>query len=175
MQTKLTEKIFWNLGWIYDFTKLATALLIVGLLIHSFLLTILIVKGKSMEPNYTESQILVVDKFSYRRHTPARGDVVAMYFPGEVEKRFVKRIVGLPGEKIAVKNGEIFINDTLFKESYLTEQIFSSGEIDLKLQLNEYFVLGDNRGHSSDSRAWGPVPRSFIIGQVTTSLFRPND
>jgi len=174
MNPKLTEKIFWNFGWIYDLTKLATGLLIIGLLVHSFLITVLIVRGRSMEPNFLDGQILTVDKLAYRRDLPQRSDVVAMYFPGEIQKRFIKRIVGLPGEHIELHSGQLMINGRSVQEDYLASTTLSSGDIDLVLQQNEYFVLGDNRGNSSDSRAWGPVPKSFLIGRVGTSLYRPS-
>src|SRR5438876_4485081 len=104
MKEGLAERIFWVTGWIYDFTKLATIILVAGALIHYFFATVLVVKGKSMEPNFRDGQVLLIDKISYRLDIPKRDDVIAMYFPGETEKRFIKRIVGLPGETVNLKS-----------------------------------------------------------------------
>ncbi len=171
MPPKRIEKIFWITGWIYDFSKIATVLMIGGLLIHYFLVTPLVVRGKSMLPNFRDGEVLVVNKIVYRFQAPARGDVVAMYWPGETEKRFIKRIVGLPGETVLIGDGWIFINGVLLKESYLTPGVTTSNKLTRILQTDEYFVLGDNRLASSDSRAWGPVPKSFLIGKVGSKIF----
>lgn len=171
MPPKRIEKIFWITGWIYDFSKIATVLLIVGLLIHYFFLTVLVVRGKSMLPNFSDGEVLMINKISYRYAPPSRGDVVAMYWPGETQKRFIKRIVGLPGETITVGNGRVYINDVLLDESYLDPTTVTTTELTRTLQSGEYFVFGDNRAVSSDSRAWGPVPKSFLIGKINAELF----
>jgi len=168
MSPHLAEKLFWVLGWVYDFTKWATVILLVGLVVHFFVLTALVVRGTSMEPNYKDGEILLVDKIGYRFQDPSRGEVVAMFFPGETEKRFIKRIIGLPGELVQIRSGRVLINGQLLEESYLEAQGLTAPELDRQLQADEYFVLGDNRLASSDSRAWGSVPRSFIIGRITS-------
>lgn len=172
MKRQSIERVFWITGWIYDFSKIATILLVVGLLTHYFFVTVLVVRGESMLPNYTDGEVLTVNKITYRFSQPLRGDVVAMYWPGETEKRFVKRIVGLPGETVRVDDGQVYINNALITESYLESDVTTSSEIVRVLQNNEYFVLGDNRSASSDSRAWGPVPKTFLIGKVGTEIFR---
>ncbi len=164
------ERLFWVTGWIYDFSKVATTLLIVGLVTHYFLFTVLIVRGQSMVPNYVDGEVLTVNKISYLVGSPQRGDVVAMFFPGETEKRFIKRIVGLPGERVTVSNGHMLINGQVLKEAYLPKNLATIPDSDRTLQTGEYFAMGDNRSVSSDSRAWGPVPQSFIIGKVTHRL-----
>ena len=163
------ERLFWITGWVYDFSKLATILLVAGLIIHYFFLTALVVKGTSMVPNYRDGQVLVIDKVSYRLREIKRGDVVAMFFPGEKEKRFIKRVIGLPGENVSIANGRVFINNRELREPYLGVGIQTQPNQERYLQGGEYFVLGDNRSVSSDSRAWGTVPRSFIIGRIPTS------
>lgn len=172
MRAKKIEKLFWVTGWIYDFSKIATVLLILGLLTHYFFLTVLVVRGKSMLPNFTDGEVLVINKIAYRFAPPVRGDVVAMYWPGETEKRFIKRIVGLPNETIRVEGGRVYINDTILDENYLDTITVTSSELTRILQADEYFVLGDNRIASSDSRAWGPVPKSFLIGKVGSEIFQ---
>jgi signal peptidase I len=171
MPPKRIERLFWVTGWIYDFSKIATVLLILGLVCHYFFFTVLVVRGKSMLPNYTDGEVLVINKIAYRYAPPARGDVVAMNWPGETEKRFIKRIVGLPGETVTVGDGRVFINGVLLKESYLANGVTTSNDLTRTLQSDEYFVFGDNRIASSDSRAWGPVPKSFLIGKIESEIF----
>lgn len=166
MERAKAERLFWFTGWIYDFSKIATLLLLVGLVTHYFFVTFLVVKGASMEPNYHDGKVMMVNKIGYRLSRPQQGDVVAMYFPGETQKRFIKRVIALPGETVAIKDGHITVNDTQIDEAYLDPSVVSSPDMERTLQQEEYFVMGDNRSVSSDSRAWGPVPRSFIVGRV---------
>lgn len=167
LSPELVERLFWVSGWIYDFSKLATGLLVVGLITHYFFFTILVVKGTSMEPNYVDGEMLIINKISYELGRPSRGDVVAMFFPGETEKRFIKRVVGLPGETVSIKDGLVYINGRQLAETYLPPKLVTGPDLERTLQPTEYFVLGDNRSVSSDSRSWGTVPRSFIIGKIT--------
>jgi len=160
------EQLFWVSGWAYDFSKVATLLLLIGLNVHFFLFTVLIVKGNSMLPNYHDKEVLFVNKVAYHWNNPRRGDVIAMYYPGETQKRFIKRIIALPGEEIEISNGLVRINGQLLTENYLPNGTLTLPHTKRQLQTGEYFVMGDNRSGSSDSRAWGPVPKEFIIGRV---------
>lgn len=170
MKSGVIEKLFWFSGWAYDFTKVATIFLAVGLITHYFFFSLLVVRGKSMEPNYIDGELLGINKLTYHLQAPNRGDVIAMFFPGETDKRFIKRVVGLPNETIKIRSGELFINNQLLPEKYLSDQVITLPDIERSLVDGEYFVLGDNRSASSDSRAWGVVPESFIIGRVTTPI-----
>lgn len=172
MRQAILERLFWATGWVYDFSKIATWLLLVGLVTHYFLYSVMIVRGQSMVPNYVDGEVLVVDKLTYNLRSPKRGDVIAMHFPGEADKRFIKRIIGLPGDTVAVKNGKTFVNNQLLAEEYLDPNLVTQPDLERKLNAGEYFVFGDNRPASSDSRAWGAVPSSFIIGKVATPLFK---
>lgn len=125
-----------------------------------------------MVPNYTDGQVYVINKLAYKVNLPKRGDAIAMYFPGEVQERFIKRIIGLPGEKVSIKSGVVLVNSLAINESYLPANLQTTPDMERPLQTNEYFVLGDNRSVSSDSRAWGPVPSSFIIGRVDGYIFK---
>ncbi len=171
MREGITDKLFWFSGWLYDFSKLATILLVVGLITHYFFYSLLVVRGESMEPNFHDGEVLSVSKISYQISNPKRGDVVAMFFPGETDKRFIKRVIGLPGETVSIVRGQIFVNDQPLPEAYLPTDATTLPELTRSLSADEYFVLGDNRANSSDSRAWGPVPESFIIGKAASRLF----
>lgn len=166
----LAERLYWVTGWIYDFSKVATILLLVGLVIHYFFFTALVVRGKSMVPTHVDGQILAVNKIAYVTGAPKRGDIVAMFFPGETEKRFIKRVIGLPGETISIRQGQVLVNGRQLVEPYLPDDIVTLPELERTLVTGEYFVMGDNRPNSSDSRAWGPVPESFIIGKTVGEI-----
>ncbi len=170
MKNTVLEKLFWVSGWTYDFTKIATIFLMIGLLSHYFFFSVLIVRGKSMEPNYVDGDVVGVNKIAYIVSTPKRGDVIAMFFPGETQKRFIKRVVGLPGETIRIADGLVYVNGTLLVEGYLSPELLTIPNLERKLVEGEYFVLGDNRVASSDSRAWGAVPESFIIGKALVNI-----
>lgn len=145
-------------------------LLFVGLAVHYFFFSVLVVRGRSMEPNYNDGNVLVINKISYVIGDPHRGDVIAMFFPGETQKRFIKRVIGLPGETVKVADGHVSINGQLLAEPYLADEVVTVPDVERTLETGEYFVFGDNRAVSSDSRAWGPVPQSFIIGKISGQL-----
>lgn len=125
-----------------------------------------------MEPNFEDGDYLLIDEISYRFNDPARGDVIVFRFPEDRSQFFIKRIIGLPGETIEVKNNKIIIyNDEniegfVLVENYLDPSQETLGNMLVRLDDNEYFVLGDNRLQSSDSRRWGPVNRTLITGRA---------
>jgi len=143
--------------------------------IRIFLFEPFFVKGSSMEPNYYSFDYLIVDKISYQFTEPKRGDVVVFHPPFDNKVYYIKRIIGLPGERVVIKDSKIFIyskenpQGKELKEPYLQEH-YTSGNKDITLNEKEYFVLGDNREVSSDSRSWGPVKRERIIGKVIFHL-----
>lgn len=162
--------IYWFGGWLFDFTKAITVIAFLGLMVHYFFYSVLIVKGESMEPNYYTGDIMTIDRVHYRLHKPTRGEVIALYFPGEIEKKFIKRIIGLPGETITIRKGEIYINNQVISEPYIETNKKTYPNIDIKLHQQEYFILGDNRESSSDSRIWGPLPQEYILGVVDEKI-----
>jgi signal peptidase I len=170
MQGTKAEKLFWYTGWLYDFTKIATILLVLVILANYFIVSVLVVRGKSMDPNFKDGDVLVLNKLVYLLSPPQRGDVVGMYYPGETQKRFIKRVIGLPGEEIEVRGGKVYANGQLIEESYLDASVITLPNLKRTLQKGEYFVFGDNRANSSDSRAWGPVSKSFIVGKATVKV-----
>lgn len=139
--------------------------------VRYFLIQPFYVKGASMEPNFYDHEYLIIDEISYRFKEPARGDIVVFRYPSDPRQFFIKRVLGLPGETIQVKDGGVYLVDpkdgklTLLSESYL-DGVATPGERQLQLGLDEYFVLGDNRPSSMDSRHFGAVSRSLIVGRV---------
>ena len=129
------------------------------------------IKGDSMQPNYPNGEYLLTDKVTYRLKEPVRGDVIVFEAPTENGEEFIKRIMGLPGETIMVKNGLFWVNGKVVDEGYLAlgTETYSGNflkEAEEKVvPSGEYFVMGDNRGHSSDSRTWGFVSKSKITGK----------
>lgn len=135
------------------------------------------VSGLSMEPNLHTNDYVLTDKISYRLGTPQRGDVVvfhappAAHCPAGTGCDFIKRVMGLPGESIEVKNNAIYVNGTKLEEPYLPSDTqtqanaFTSGRV-VTLGQDEYFVVGDNRTNSSDSRSWGPITSKNIVGRA---------
>ena len=122
-----------------------------------------------MEPNFHNGDYLIVDEISYRFQTPQRGDVIVFKFPYDTTQRYIKRIIGLPGETVEVKDGKIVIYKDgafLLEESYIPSLVQTQGTNKVELKDSEYFVLGDNRQFSSDSRRWGPLPKENIIGKA---------
>ncbi|MFW6115578.1 MAG: signal peptidase I [Chloroflexota bacterium] len=129
------------------------------------------VRGSSMEPTLQNGQYLVISKLAYWLGPPERGDIVVFHPPTGVSDDYIKRIVGLPGEQIRIEGGEIRVDGVLLEEGYVIEQGPYSGT--WKLGAQEYFVLGDNRGNSSDSHTWGTLPRENIIGKAWLSYWPP--
>ncbi|MFC1624997.1 signal peptidase I [Patescibacteria group bacterium] len=130
------------------------------------------IKGASMDPNFKDAEYLLTDKVSYRFGEPKRGDVIVFKAPGLEGEEFIKRIIGLPGEEVSINENKIYINGNILDEKYLTPDKYTSGGIflsegnTLTVPEESYFVMGDNRQHSSDSRSWGFVPKKDIGGKA---------
>lgn len=144
--------------------------------IRIFIAQPFIVSGASMDPTFKNSQYLIVDELSYHLGDPVRGDVVIFKYPRNPKQYFIKRVIGLPGETVLVSTqGKVFIKDKEGKivlalnEPYVAYPKDDSVERDLKQ--GEYFMMGDNRAGSFDSRAWGPVDRNLIVGKAFLRLF----
>jgi signal peptidase I len=131
-----------------------------------------IVEGSSMAPNFATGQYIIVNRVSYLLSSPARGDVVVFTSPEENERDLIKRVIGLPGETVVVRNGQVYINDTPLPEPYLNQQPRYNGE--WVLGSDEYFVLGDNRNNSRDSHNFGPLARAHLIGQAGIVYWPPD-
>jgi signal peptidase I len=158
-------------SFIWELAKIIVIALVIVLPIRYFLFQPFFVKGQSMEPNFEDGDYLIIDELSYDFRDPGRGEVIVFKYPNDPSQRFIKRIIGLPGETVEIQSGSITIYNeegktTLEESGYLPSSIFTSGDLRVALGEDEYFVMGDNRGASSDSRRWGTLPEDYIIGQV---------
>ncbi|HMO78686.1 MAG TPA: signal peptidase I [Candidatus Paceibacterota bacterium] len=146
--------------------------IIVVLPIRIFVAQPFVVSGTSMYPTFDTGHYLIVDQITYKFSSPKRGDVVVFKYPEDTSKYFIKRIIGLPGETVEIKDNVVKIikeNDGNVIEQYLEEpyvKLQSNNISFLKLNDNEYFVMGDNRSASLDSRFWGPLDKEFIKGRA---------
>lgn len=164
------------LDFLVDSLKILIIALLIVVPIRTFLFQPFIVKGSSMEPNYRSGDYLIIDELSYKLKDPQRGEVIVFKYPLNPANKYIKRIIGLPGEKIEISDGVIYItkDEELFKinESlYMLEDDLNKWTNNINIEAlilgeNEYFVMGDNRNYSSDSRKWGAVPRENITGRM---------
>ena len=128
-----------------------------------------------MEPNFHDQEYLIIDELSYRFNQPQRGDIIVFRYPLDPQEYFIKRVIGLPGEKVEIKDGKVIIYNLDHPDGLtLDETYLPAGTVTEKNSVNgvtelgsdEYFVMGDNRDYSKDSRTFGPVKKSFFIGKV---------
>jgi signal peptidase I len=160
-----------NREYLLSLIEILLLLVIVVLPIRFFLFEPFLVKGESMEPNFHNLDYLIVDKLTYSLRQPQRGEVIVFRPPFEERVYYIKRIVGLPLEKLIIEESKITIFNKehpqgfVLNEPYLQNH-YTAGKIEVNLGPDEYFVLGDNREVSYDSRKWGPVKRERIVGRV---------
>lgn len=171
-KAELGQKIVYGTGCFYELTKWLIGVVIFFSLIHFFVATIFIVDGVSMEPNFHTNELILADRWQYLFGEPERGNVVVLKFPGDPDhKKYIKRIIGLPGETVTIKGGEVFINDKKLTEVYLHAGMETLPNVNRKLGASDYFLMGDNRPNSSDSRIWGVADKRFLIGKAWVILW----
>lgn len=148
-------------------------ILFFAVLIRSFVFQPFVVEGSSMVPTFNDHDYLIVNKFRFRFTPPRRGDVIVFLSPTIRNTDFIKRVIGLPGEVVRIDGNQVFVNGQKLSEPYLNQDDTTppSTSIERFLGTEEYWVMGDNRSHSSDSRDWGPLQRSAIIGQASITVF----
>lgn len=162
-----------------DLIETIVIALSVFVIIYLFLFQPHQVRGSSMYPNFYDGEYLLTDKVSYRMHNPKRGDVIVFRAPRNEEYDYIKRIVGMPGERIRIEGNKIYINNNLLEEPYIPVDYYTYAGTFLKEGQNmiipeqNYFVFGDNRVHSSDSREWGFVPQENIVGKTWFRYWPP--
>ncbi len=158
--------------FILDFFETVVLAAVIFLLVYLFLWQPHRIKGRSMEPNFHDGELILTNKISYRIHEPHRGDVIVFRAPMREDRDYIKRIIGLPGERVMIKGGRVYINGKLLEEPYLPVDVVTKAGfylpegVEKVVPRHSYVVMGDNREHSSDSREWGPVPFRNIIGKA---------
>ena len=136
-----------------------------------------LVQGASMDPTFHSADYLIIDRVTYRYEKPRRGDVVVFRFPQDPSRSFIKRIIGLPGETVIIEDQKIVIKTLenldgfIIDEPYVDPENTREANVRVTLHEAEYFVLGDNRKASADSRTWGPLPSDHIIGRALLRLY----
>ncbi len=173
MPTESSENFFTEL---LKFVLIAAAIVFP---IRLFIAQPFVVSGASMDPTFRNGQYLIVDELSYRLNTPERGDVIIFRYPRNPKEFFIKRIIGLPSEVVSINGNTITVTKTdgstlTMSEPYVSNHGNGSTQT-YPLKMDEYFVMGDNRPESSDSRVWGPLPRNNIIGRAFVRLLPVNN
>ncbi len=138
---------------------------IIAFIIITFIGQVTVVRGASMEPTLHNNERLIANKISYRFETPERGEIIIFRPPLEIKRNYIKRIIGIPGDKIEIANGEIYLNDKKLEEPYVKNRSYENMPPTI-VPDDSFFVLGDNRPNSSDSRYWGFVPRKNVVGRA---------
>lgn len=158
---------------IVKFTLIALAIVIP---VRAYIAQPFVVSGASMDPTFETGEYLIVDEISYRFDKPERGQVIIFKFPINPKTYFIKRIIGLPGETVIIDKGKVTIqNDEnpqgiTIEEPYLSDEHKLNDSYSVTLNDHEYFVMGDNRAQSSDSRSWGPLEKKYIVGRPLIRL-----
>lgn len=156
----------------FDVIESVVVALSIFVVIYLFIIQPHQVKGASMDMTFHDGEYILTDKITYRFNNPLRGDVIVFKAPMNPDFDYIKRIIGLPGDTVSIVDGSVYVNNQKLEENYIDSntvilpgQYIKEGQ-QITLNSDEYFVLGDNRSHSSDSRQWGTVPRKDIIGRV---------
>ncbi|MBI5816909.1 MAG: signal peptidase I [Candidatus Yonathbacteria bacterium] len=159
---------------LWETVKFIILALIIVTPIRMFVAQPFIVSGSSMDPTFETGQYLIVDELSYHLGDPKRGDVIILRYPKDTTKFFIKRVVGLPNETIELQNGTVTIKNMEHPEGFAMSEPYvkypKSDTMTKMLGEGEYFVMGDNRAASSDSRYWGTVPRDLVVGRALIRL-----
>lgn len=172
----------WGSIWffVWDFLKVFLIALLIIIPVRFYLFQPFIVTGHSMQPTFMDGEYLIIDEISYRFNAPQRGAVIVIKSPEDNSQFFIKRIIGLPEETVEITGGKVVIKNTqtpageTLDESYLPSNIATFGNIKVTLAKDQYYVLGDNRIASSDSRVFGPISKQSIIGRVFLRAFPLN-
>ncbi len=157
--------------FLFEVIQIGVVAILAIAVIRVFIIKPFVVQGASMEPNFSDSDYLIVDEISFHIRDVKRGEVVVFHPPNESrEQYYIKRVIGLPGETVEIVEGEIWVYNASFpngvqiKEDYIHE--YTQGSVRVTVGLDEYFLLGDNRDSSLDSRIFGPVPGENVVGRV---------
>lgn len=169
----------WGSVWrfVWDFLKVFLIALAIIIPVRFYLFQPFIVTGQSMQPNFHQGEYLIIDEITYHLSSPHRGDVAVIHSPQDTGQYFIKRIIGLPNETVLIQNGKVVVKNNSYSEgitlleNYLPENMATFGSISVTLGSDQYYVLGDNRIASSDSRYFGPIKADSIVGRVLVRAF----
>jgi len=157
----------------FETLKIVIISLIIILPVRYYLIQPFYVKGQSMEPNFHDNEYLIINEIGYRFNEPERGDIIVFKYPKNPSEYYIKRIIGLPGETIKIQDNQVIIYNPEFpggkvldESGYLASGAETAGNLSVTLREGEYYVLGDNRASSKDSRYFGPVDKKYIIGRT---------
>ncbi|MFC1720817.1 signal peptidase I [Patescibacteria group bacterium] len=163
-----------TLSVLWEIVRFAILALIIVVPIRMYIASPFIVSGGSMDPTFGNGHYLIIDQISYRFEEPERGDVIVFKYPNDTSKFFIKRIIGLPGETVDLQNGSTVIKNEILPGGFTLDEPYvkfkKNDTISITLADDEYFVMGDNRKASSDSRIWGPLKTEFIKGETLVRL-----
>lgn len=158
---------------VFDFLQGIVVILAIMVMIYLFIMSPQEINGQSMDPTFENGEYILTNKIEYKLVNPDRGDIVIFKSPRNKDIDYIKRVIGLPGETVALKSGVIYINGQALDESYylgadvpIYGGSFLSDGAEIQVPDGEYFVMGDNRPHSSDSREFGPIPKEDFIGKA---------
>jgi signal peptidase I len=165
-QPTLVRLQVWKDEIVAWFKTLASAA-VYATLIVTFGFQVARVEGQSMAPTLSDQDRLIVNKLAYRIGDPRRGDIVMLYYPSDPDKSFVKRVIAEEGDQIRIVDGRVYVNDVPMADDFVPPEYRSHDDHGpMVIQEGYYFVMGDHRNNSSDSRHWGQVPKRYIIGKV---------
>lgn len=171
----MKEKIFQTAR---EYTVLIGTSLLMVFLVRTFIAQPFVVSGASMEPTFHTNEYLIVDQLSYEIGSPNRGDVIIFRYPLIPSRFFIKRVIALPGESIKISGTKVEIKKVGANDFMTLDEPYIEFEkesfVEMTLTNDEYFVMGDNRMASLDSRTWGPLKESFIVGKAFVRLFPPS-
>ena len=175
-EKKVKKESGWQTFW--ELARFAIIAMAIVIPIRIFIAQPFIVSGSSMVPTFENRQYLIVDEISYRLSEPERDDVVIFKYPKDTKKFFIKRIIGLPNEIVNIKGNEVIITNKENPSGFTLDQPYvkniANNNVHFELKDNEYFVMGDNRTASSDSRYWGAVPEKLLVGKAFLRLLPIN-
>ena len=163
-----------------EWVQVIVIALVISLPIRFFIAEPFVVNGVSMSPTFATGQFLIVDRLTYRFEKPQRGDVIIFEYPNDPSIYYIKRVIGLPGETVNIQDGHVYISTgsstpVELDEPYIAPVHASHDNYNITLGPTQYFVMGDNRAQSSDSRAWGPLDQKYLIGRPVLRLLPLNE
>jgi len=167
------EKIVYGGGILFDLAKWFIATVVLLSVITTFFVAIFTVDGASMEPNLHDRELVLWNKNAYSgSKKPAKNDVVVVNYKGDpAHRKYVKRIVGLPNDAVKIENGAVYVNGVLEEQGYLSFDVETMPDGQWQVAADQYFVMGDNRPNSNDSRNFGPVEKRFVLGKALAIVF----